>query len=301
MIIAIMFRILVFFSLILTAAMSSAIAQPTTHSPCDGRFDRMLHGMTVEEDLSHFVSDANAVAICRRALDMDNPAHLTIDAYIDKDSRDPALRARAFERFKQACARGVTAACYYAALFDPHTRDMSRYDQQRQRALEPLAGDNGVPAAAVTLAKHILYVEKDSEPARAQAEKLLRSAQARGDHHAALLRAHLIIDDVPTEKMMNDARPLLLAAAEMGNVPAMLELGGFAEDRGLPEARAWYLKAADSDPRFFKLDRGAASYKLALLYRKGIGGTVDAKQADYWLQHAVELEDIEAEAEFRKR
>lgn len=295
--------------LLLVANSPLAIAQqiPIPGSPgvpsrgsCDGRFDRMLQGFTISTfELEHFLQNDAAVIGCRRALNYKNPADMTIDAWIAMHDREKPARVRAFDRFIQACTSGLAAACYYAALFDPRTQDLTGDDQQLRSALEALAV-NGPPVAAVKLAEFLRLGDSDNDATRTRIDNLLTNAQARGDATAAYDRASMAMRLKGAERQ-ETIRKRLQEAADMGSVLAMMTLGLNMQASQPEAARAWFLQVANSDERFFQSYRADASYELAKIHRSGIGGLKDAYQEEYWLKRAAALGNEDAREKLRRK
>lgn len=302
-------KILLSCIVLLAATLPQASAQKTTtgnssevapRGSCDGRFDRMLQGFTINpHELDAFLKSGSDIVYCRAALNYSKPADMAIDAWMAMHDNSAAARARAFERFTEACKRDVSAACYYAALFDSRTQDLATDETQLRRALEPLAS-SGPPAAAVKLAKLLRKRDGDNEATRERIDKLLSSAQARGDGEAAYERASMatFLND-PIRRTV--ARERLLEAVELGNVPATMTMAALMTSENPEIAREYFVRVANSDQRFFKLQRANASYVLAEIHRTGVGGLKDSHQAEYWLKRAAELGNEKAWRELRRK
>ncbi len=90
------------------------------------------------------------------------------------------------------------------------------------------------------------------------------------------------------DKALEEVRPL----AEQGDPRGQYAMGvlyenGFAVARDLPQAAAWYLKAAEQG-------NSDAQYNLGAMYEHGVGIPVNFPEAARWYRPAAEQGDIDA-------
>jgi TPR repeat protein len=90
------------------------------------------------------------------------------------------------------------------------------------------------------------------------------------------------------DKVLEEVRPL----AEQGDARSQYAMGvlyenGFAVARDLPQAAAWYLKAAQQG-------NSDAQYNLGAMHEHGVGIPVNYPEAARWYRPAAEQGDIDA-------
>lgn len=111
-----------------------------------------------------------------------------------------------------------------------------------------------------------------------------------------LAMKHIYGDGVPEDNDL--ATKLLIEAHDMGHIEATYNLGicyhyGFGIDVDLEKAFDLYLESANAG-------YGKGMELVGRFYNRGIYVEQDRKQAEYWLQRAIESSDPDAVEEAKK-
>ena len=287
-------------------AANIAYAQPVAENVCDGMFERFLKGYTLADDeLTPFIDDTNAVAACRRKLDLRQQDHLLIEALL-RLSGPMADATGAKSLFDTACAQGRALGCGYAILIALAGETPRPDATEIARRFEPLLA-SGLPLIETLIAALRIPQAIEEGPAAGPTRRLLQSASDKGDHEATRHLYALAMVDLARGNR-TDPRQLLIKAAAQGDVPAILTLA--QSDLGDPErpgsgnpeaAFGWYMRATEADHRWFRLQIAEAHYELSKMLREGKGTSIDTIEADRRLQRAAELGHEPARLEVQKK